>query len=342
MDSNTDVADLKKQFIISLRKKFPRDSSSAIAIATVNLIRKIIFRENPKTMHELRVSLANHCRKLHAAERSEMIIINIGLMISKLARDEILQKKGGAEPEPLYTLWRDDAEVEEKLKTADMKKIRKDLQLSIKELSTEIESSRECVAAQSTELLFNNDFVMVHSRASSKTMNAFLAHATNAGRKHKIIDIVDEEEDLETAPDYVTPIQLYEVASKMPRTTKVVLVAACYFPDGSCLVPAGGHQIALLAKRHCVPLYVLAPFYKLSPFFITSPDTLHTFRRNTLPFNVASFGANVDVLNPAFDTIQSDLITLFVTNNACLIPSHINRMKEDYYHAQDVDNFGDF
>uniref|UniRef100_A0A8R1I0M5 Translation initiation factor eIF2B subunit beta n=2 Tax=Caenorhabditis japonica TaxID=281687 RepID=A0A8R1I0M5_CAEJA len=340
MDANTEVEDLKRAFILSLRKKFPRESSSTIAIATVNLIRKIIFRENPKTMHDLQASLAKHCRRLHAAERSEMIIINIGLMISKLARDEVLQKKGGGEPEPLYSLWRDDDETSEKLKTTDMKKIRKDLQASIKELSTEIESARECIASQSTELLFNNDVVMVHSLATSKTMHAFLTHANKSGRKHRVIDIVDEEDQLETAPDFVTPIQLYEVASKMPETSKVVLVAAAYFPDGSCLVPAGGHQIALLAKRHCVPVYVLAPFYKLCPFFMTDPDALHTFRSNPLPFELSATSAGlVDSLHPAFDCLQSDLVTLFVSNTSCIIPSHVNRLKEDYYHSQDIADY---
>ncbi|CAL2027805.1 hypothetical protein CAEBREN_14636 [Caenorhabditis brenneri] len=340
MDSNTEIEELKRAFIFSLRKKFPRDSSSVIANATVNLLRKIIFRENPKTMNDLQVSLANHCKRLHAAQRSELIVINIGLMISKLARDEVLQKKGGSEPEPLYSLWRDDEETTEKLKTADMKKIKKDLQASIKELVTEIESSRECIASQSTELLFNNDVVMVHSLATSKTMHAFLTHAAKAGRKHRVITIVDEEEQSETAPDFGTPIDLYEAASKMPQTSKVVLVAAAYFPDGSCLVPAGGHQIALLAKRHCIPVYVLAPFYKLCPFFMTEPDALHTFRANTLPFDLSAKSAGlVDCLNPAFDTLESDLVTLFVSNTSCIIPSHVNRLKEDYYHAQDIADY---
>uniref|UniRef100_A0A1I7TU34 Translation initiation factor eIF2B subunit beta n=1 Tax=Caenorhabditis tropicalis TaxID=1561998 RepID=A0A1I7TU34_9PELO len=340
MDPTTEIEELKRMFIFSLRKKYPRDSSSAIATATVHLLRKILNRENPKTMNDLQVSLANHCKRLHAAERSELIIINMGLMISKLARDEVLQKKGGGEPEPLYTLWRDDDETTEKLKTADMKKIKKDLQASIKELTSEIDSSRDCIAIQSTELLFNNDVVMVHSLASSKTMHAFLTHATKSGRKHRVIDIVDEEEQLESAPDFVSPIELYEVASRMPETSKVVLVAAAYFPDGSCLVPAGGHQIALLAKRHCVPVYVLAPFYKLCPFFMTDPDSLHTFRSNQLPFDLSAKSVGlVDCLHPAFDCLQSDLVTLFVSNTSCIIPSHVNRLKEDYYHAQDIADY---
>ncbi|CAO4363212.1 unnamed protein product [Caenorhabditis nigoni] len=340
MDSNTDIEDLKREFIFSLRRKFPRDSSSSIAIMTVNLIRKIIFRENPRTMADLQRSLTSHCKRLHASERSELIIINIGLMISKLARDEVLQKRGGREPEPLYSLWRDDDETMQRLKNADMKKIRKDLQASIKELSTEIESSRDCIASQSTELLFNNDIVMVHSLATSKTMHSFLTHAVKSGRKHRVIDVVDEEEHLETAPDFVTPIELFEVASRMPETSKVVLVAAAYFPDGSCLVPAGGHQIALLAKRHCVPVYVLAPFYKLCPFFMTDPASLHSFRSNMLPFDMSANSAgHVDCLHPAFDALQSDLVTLFVSNTSCIIPSHVNRLKEDYYHSQDIADF---
>ncbi|KAK6022506.1 hypothetical protein OSTOST_11794 [Ostertagia ostertagi] len=57
----------------------------------------------------------------------------------------------------------------------------------------------------------------------------------------------------------------------MCEVTKVVLPGAAVFPDGSCLVPAGGLSTCLSAQRHSVPVYVLAAFYKITPFFVPDP-----------------------------------------------------------------------
>ncbi|VDN35024.1 unnamed protein product, partial [Cylicostephanus goldi] len=86
----------------------------------------------------------------------------------------------------------------------------------------------------------------------------------------QVLSVVHSSE-FDTTPEFATPIQLCDVGSKMCEATKVLLPGAAVFPDGSCLVPAGGLSICLSAQRHSVPVYILAAFYKITPFFVPDP-----------------------------------------------------------------------
>jgi translation initiation factor eIF-2B subunit beta len=46
---------------------------------------------------------------------------------------------------------------------------------------------------------------------------------------------------------------------------------------------------------------------------------------------------NVDVVNPAYDYVSPNLITLFVTENGGMQPSYIYRILQENYHAEDYD-----
>ncbi|CAL2050951.1 unnamed protein product [Caenorhabditis brenneri] len=339
MNSKLEVEELKKSFLFAYRKKFPRESSSAIAKSTITLLRKIIARESPKTLNDFQVSLNGHCRRLYGAQQSELIFINVGLMISKLARDELVQKNGAPDDKDMYVLWREEDAANENQKKMELADVKRELQVSIKELVSEIDAAREGVAAQSMELVFNNDVVMVYSLGSSKTLQAFFQHALDAGRRHKVIEIADDDEELGKGPKFGRQIQLYEAASEMEKASKLVLVAAIYFPDGTCIVPAGGEQLALLAKRRQIPVYVLAPFYKLCPINMSNPAMLHTRRGVPLPFNLSTSTGLVDCSEPAFDRLASDLVTYYVNSSSHLIPSHINTFKNNYYNCHDISEY---
>ncbi|CAB3407970.1 unnamed protein product [Caenorhabditis bovis] len=331
----SDVDNLRKEFILSLRKKQTRDSSSAIALSVINFLRKVIMVEKAKTISDLLKSLHAHAKFLSAMEPNELIMVNIVLMTSKLARDELQARKGQEARgyDSLYTLWKEHGPSE--AEDTDMKKIKKDLIANIKELIIEIESCRESIASQSTELIFNQDVVMVHSLSKSPTLEAFFANACRS-RKFRLLSVVNSAE-VDDSPDYTTPIQFADVASKIVDTTKVVLPSVAVFPDGSCLVPAGGLSIALVAQKHSVPVYVLAPFYKMTPFFIPDPCAMNTFKKAAMPFEFSRKSAGlVEIIQPAFDMIPAQLINLFVSNSSCIIPAHINRLKEDYYHPEDI------
>ncbi|CAI5438896.1 unnamed protein product [Caenorhabditis angaria] len=336
-EGRTEVEDLKRNFVLALRKNTKRPSSSTISMNVINFLRKIILVEKVKTIAELLASLHNHAKFLSAVEPTELIIINIVLMTSKLARDELNKKNGNGNIrayDSLFTLCKPSEPTD--MKDTDMKKIKKDLIESIRELTIEIDSCRESISAQSSDLIFNQDVVMVYQLETSKTLYSFLAKTREANRKYRVFNVIPESKN-EELNDFTSSIRLHDVASKICETTKVFLTCIAVFPDGSCLVPAGGQSIALMAKRHSVPVYVLAPFYKITPFFIPDPNALNISQRTNMPFEFSAKSAgNVEILQPAFDLLDSQYIFQFVSNSSCIIPAHINRLKEDYYHPEDI------
>ncbi|CAD6184801.1 unnamed protein product [Caenorhabditis auriculariae] len=337
MESN-EIESLRRSLVASFRKRDSRESSQKVALQVINYLRKVVLQEKFESLHQLIQSLHRNGRVLSAVEPNELIIINIVLMVSKLARDEAQATKGPGSLTPydsLYTLWR---EIGSNEKSFNIKKIKKDLIQSIKEIITEVETSRDSIASQASELINSQDVVLVYSLKNSPTLDGFLASARRT-RKYRVYNVVKSTE-IDDSPDFATPIQHCDVGNKMCETTKVVLSGAAVFPDGSCLVPAGGLTIALTAQRHSVPVFVLAAFYKITPFFIPDPSALNTSCRADIPFDLANkLSGKVELIQPAFDILPSQLISLFVSNSSSLIPAHVNRLKEDYYHPQDISEF---
>ncbi|KAE9420730.1 hypothetical protein Angca_008054, partial [Angiostrongylus cantonensis] len=153
----------------------------------------------------------------------------------------------------------------------------------------------------------------------------------------KVMDVVHKSE-ADTTPDFALSIQLCDVGTRMCEATKVVLLSgAAVFPDGSCLVPAGGLSISLSAQRHNVPVYVLIPFYKITPFFVPDEMMVNMNKAPGLPFSYsASFSGLVEVIRPTYDVVPASLITLYISNSASILPSHVYRLIGDYYHPEDV------
>ncbi|PIO77221.1 hypothetical protein TELCIR_00674 [Teladorsagia circumcincta] len=150
----------------------------------------------------------------------------------------------------------------------------------------------ENIAARAGELVNPNDVLIVHNLSGSPTLTAFLA-AARATRKHR-----------------------------------VVLPGAAVFPDGSCLVPAGGLSTCLSAQRHSVPVYVLAAFYKITPFFVPDPMMVNPNKAPGVSFkHSASFCGLVEIPRPTYDHIPASLVTLYVSNSACILPSHVYRYR---------------
>ncbi|KAJ1358866.1 hypothetical protein KIN20_017413 [Parelaphostrongylus tenuis] len=99
----------------------------------------------------------------------------------------------------------------------------------------------------------------------------------------------------------------------------------------------GGLLICLSAQRHNVPVYVLVAFYKITPFFVPDEKMVNLNKAPGLPFShAASFAGLVEVVRPTYDVIPASLVTLYVSNSASILPSHVYRLIGDYYHPEDV------
>jgi translation initiation factor eIF-2B subunit beta len=56
-----------------------------------------------------------------------------------------------------------------------------------------------------------------------------------------------------------------------------------------------------------------------------------------LSFLAGHYAACCDIINPLFDYIPPELITLYVPQTFGIAPSHVYRLLGEYYHPDDID-----
>ncbi len=116
----------------------------------------------------------------------------------------------------------------------------------------------------------------------------------------------------------------------MARANKVIISAHALLADGGVMASVGTSILAAAARRHNVPVVVLAGIYKLSPNFPHEPGV--TFNEFGDPSEILSFSDEavvaaertaasnqekpmLQVHNPLFDYIPPERISLFVTDH---------------------------
>lgn len=111
--------------------------------------------------------------------------------------------------------------------------------------------------------------------------------------------------------------------------------------------------MALAAKQHAVPVVVLVGLHKLTPFYPSDPSiTLNDFRAasEVADFEILAEGQigaktesdrdcddtqKVDVINPAYDYVPGDLVSLFITDQGGVTPSYVYRLLDECYARED-------
>jgi len=218
----------------------------------------------------------------------------------------------------------------------------------IKELEEEISSSYENVSEQSIQHIHANEVIMTFGR--SRTVEAFLKEAFGKGKKRNFQCIVAEaapsyggremakilaEEGIET-----TLIPDSAIYAMMARVNKVIVGTHSVMANGGLLAQAGTHILALAAKYHSIPLMVCTALYKLTPIYPADHDLELRSPEEILPFEeVAGSMADVTVINPAWDYIPPELVSLYITNQGGHNPTYIYRLLADYYNPLDQDIF---
>ncbi|PAV90392.1 hypothetical protein WR25_06544 [Diploscapter pachys] len=333
-ETSSEINDARIAFLLQLRKRQNRAPSLTIAKETTKFLRKLIELHKGNCIKSLISEILDEGRKLSASEAYEPIIRNVVLMVSKMARDEAMRIRN--EPispyESLNTLWLDSMHSDEN--KANYKEVKKNLKALTKELDREMSICRPNIAEHAPTIIRLYDTVLVHSLDQSDTLKEFI-HKAQETAKFSVITVTSRLNS--NYPSYANPIELREVASKMPEVTKIVLPCVAIFPDGSCLLPSGCLSICLAAKRHSVPVYIVAANYKLTPIFVSDVSPMILLKKPSIPFKqAAEFNGSCQILEPAYELVQADLVSGYALNTAVVIPSHISRLKEDYYHALDL------
>jgi len=211
-------------------------------------------------------------------------------------------------------------------------------------LMEEIGTSYENVSEQAIEHIHANEVIMTFGR--SRTVEAFLKEAYGKGKRRNFQCIVTEaapscngremakilaEEGIET-----TLIPDSAIYAMMARVNKVIVGTHSVMANGGLLAQAGTHLLAQAAKYHSVPLMVCTALYKLCPLYPADHDLELRSPTEIFPFEeVAGSLADVTVINPAWDYIPPELVSLFITNSGGHNPTYIYRLLAEFYHPQD-------
>jgi translation initiation factor eIF-2B subunit beta len=220
----------------------------------------------------------------------------------------------------------------------------------ISELLQDIDMCHLQVAEQALEHIHQNEVILTLGR--SRTLHKFLLEA----KKKRSFQVVIAE----GAPRYQGHVLAKELAEKELQTTvitdsavfamisrvnMVIVGAHAVMANGGVLAPVGIHMVALAARRHAVPFVVLAGVHKLCPQYPHNPYTLLNDLKS--PAEIVEFGELSDcldggtggfstrVVNPTFDYIPPELVSLFITDTGGHNPSYVYRLVAEYYSPED-------
>lgn len=216
----------------------------------------------------------------------------------------------------------------------------------------ELDTCMDDISSQAIQHIHSNETIMVYGH--SGTVENFLK---NAGKRRKFRVIVCQAypdqvghtmvKALSSVPNIeVTLIPDSCVFAMMARVNKVIL--SCYYisADGGLCARSGCNTMALSAANFGIPILVCTGLYKLSPRYqysstVCGRDIDYSFPVSPQPildfYNASALGG-VEVLNPSFDYISANLITLFITNRGALSPSYMYRLLKELYPLHDVDS----
>ncbi|XP_051119308.1 uncharacterized protein LOC127243346 [Andrographis paniculata] len=225
---------------------------------------------------------------------------------------------------------------------------------AVNELILEISNCPEQIAEQAVEHIHQNEVIL--TLGSSNTVLEFLCAAKEKNRSFRVFVA-------EGAPRYQGHALAKELAAKGLQTTvitdsavfamisrvnMVIVGAHAVMANGGVIAPVGMNMVALAAKRHAVPFVVLAGVHKLCPLYPHNPEVLLNELKS--PSELLDFGEFSDcldfgsgnaspllhVVNPAFDYVPPDLVSLFITDTGGHNPSYIYRLIADYYSPDDL------
>eukprot|EP00606_Chrysophyceae_sp_TOSAG23-5_P001212 GSChrysophyteH2.ASY1.ANO1.848.1 assembled CDS len=215
---------------------------------------------------------------------------------------------------------------------------------AVNELNDEIDSIFGPICEQAAEHIHSDDCILAHGW--SHVVELFLKAA---GRKRKYQVIVAEAEPdlsghklalaLSKIPNIsVTLIPDSCIYAIIGRVNKVVLAPSAVLADGGAMYSAGHAMVTVAAKEHNVPVVGLAAAFHLTPMFAhNQSETLGQLLSPslTIAYNANVCQENVEVVNPAYDFVSPDLMSLYVTNNGSHQPSYIHRVLAELYHQSD-------
>eukprot|EP00045_Choanoeca_perplexa_P005543 m.46793 g.46793 ORF g.46793 m.46793 type:complete len:369 (-) comp13178_c1_seq1:57-1163(-) len=351
MATDTDIQTFKTTLIRAANM-----ASSALARATILLLRDLVVKRRWQTARELLQLIRAAGRQIETARPGESVIGNMIKRVLRLVRDaydqcvraEGLVDEGATGVLVTQSLQNNFLQAE---KEADYKRIFKNLKNivieKVNDLLEELQNTAHDIAEQSLEHIHSNEVIM--TLGHSKTIQAFLIAAHGKGRTFHVIvaegaptcDGHAMAKELASTGIETTVITDAAIYAIMARVNKVIIGTSAVMADGGLMAQNGAHGMCMAARAHSVPVLVGAGMFKLCPRYLCSYDQ-DAFNSLGCPSAMASFedaimSEKVDCLNPLFDYVPPDLVTLFISNLGGNAPSYVYRLLSEYYHELDYE-----
>ncbi|KAH9325489.1 hypothetical protein KI387_005667 [Taxus chinensis] len=221
---------------------------------------------------------------------------------------------------------------------------------AINELLEDIDNCHSQIAEQALEHIHQNEVILTlaHSRTvmqflceakKKRSFQVFVAEGAPRYQGHALAKELIAK-DLQT-----TVITDSAVFAMISRVNMVIVGAHAVLANGGVIAPVGLHMVALAAHRHAVPFVVLAGTHKLCPLYPHNPEVLLNDLKS--PSELLDYGdfsdcmdggtgnSRLHVVNPAFDYVPPQLVSLFITDTGGHNPSYMYRLIADYYTPDD-------
>ena len=241
-----------------------------------------------------------------------------------------IQSPRGTSPHPMEAL----------VGATAAKDLRAEVVEAIEEIIEELNTANDQIAGYALDHIHSSEVILTYT--ASVTVQKFLLKAAGK-RKFTVIHAESFPNDHENVHATVTgslkgnssgagPDRFHKsltaagitvilipdsaIFALMSRVNKVILGTHAVLANGSLIAAAGSRSIAKAASMHKTPVVVLSAVYKLSPAYPFNTDSLIEFGDTSKVFSIddADLIDKVDVENPLYDYVPSELIDLYITN----------------------------
>ncbi|KAM1087234.1 hypothetical protein ACFX2B_012635 [Malus domestica] len=334
-------------------------AANPVELAIGNIVRRIfhIIREEELSLQVEGLSLSTQGRDRDRDEEDDKAFLSSAATSQRLLRSpslaDLLGSRAAMAPASSNQEIQGKGKFEQSLPSSWT--LKHNVIEAVNDLIEDIITCHEQIADLAVELIHQNEVVL--TLGQSRTVKKFLC----AAKKKRSFQVFVAE----GAPKYLGHVLAKALAAKGLQTTmitdssvfamisrvNVVIVGVhAVMANGGIIAPVGTNMVALAAKKHAVPFVVVAGTHKgyLCPLYPNNPEVLLNDMRcpsellsfgefsDFVDFSIGSGASLLNIVNPAFDYVPPELVSLFVTEIGGHNPSYIYRLISDFYCADDL------
>ncbi|KAI8824990.1 uncharacterized protein EV422DRAFT_549861 [Fimicolochytrium jonesii] len=329
--------------------------SDEVAIATARLLRNVVAASRCKDVPALSKMVRDVGSKLQAAQPIELAVGNMVQRVLHLIAEEANaaadESDSNSDPDSAADSDTPTAgtgtprSTRSKFSTtsttttpAMRRSFVANVKQSVEEMIDELENTTANISNQAWEHIHSKEIIL--TLGYSSTVAHFLEVAAQVRDFQVIVAETSPTHDghtmaaaLARAGIDTTVITDSAIFAVMSRVNKVILGAHAVTANGGCVAVCGTKVVALAAKQYSTPVVVCTGLHKVSPSY---PYDTEAFGLLGQPGPVYAFEAgdiidSVEIVNPLFDYIGPEDVSLFITNVGTHPPSFIQRLVHDNY-----------